>query len=293
MKKSCTLIAAALAAAFAALPAHAVGSLVDLTVFDRSQNVRLPVHWQEGRAYVAGKPGNEYTVSVRSRQGAELLAVVSVDGVNVVSGESANPQQTGYVLSPHRSLDIKGWRKNMAETAAFYFTSLGDSYAARTGRPNDVGVIGVAVFRKKAEPPPQPISQIAPRPLREKNEARRDAPAPFAGAGASADSPAAPAESRASGELSSRAQPSASAPIGTGHGRREESRARHVGFERATSDPAETVTLYYDSRANLLARGVIRETVPIAPRQPNPFPGFVPDPVSAANPLEAQRYSGG
>jgi hypothetical protein len=291
MSKSRILIAAALAAAFSALPAHAhaVGSLADLTVFDRTQNVRLPVHWHEGRAYVAGKPGNEYTLSIRSRQGAEVLAVVSVDGVNVITGEGANPQQSGYVLSPYRSLDIKGWRKNMAETAAFYFTSLGDSYAARTGRPNDVGVIGVAVFRKKPELPPQPISQIAPR---QKNEARRDAPAPFSGAGASADSASAPSESRASGELSSRSQPSAGAPIGTGHGRREASHARHVGFERASADSAETITLYYDSRANLLARGVIREYVPIAPRQPNPFPGFVPDPVSVVHPLEAQRYSG-
>ena len=47
-------------------------------------------------------------------------------------------------------------------------------------------------------------------------------------------------------------------------------------FERATSAPAEVITLYYDSYRNLVARGVIRET-PVAPL-PRPFPGFVPDP---------------
>jgi hypothetical protein len=41
--------------------------------------------------------------------------------------------------------------------------------------------------------------------------------------------------------------------------------------------PAETVVLYYDSYANLVARGVIRESVPVVPL-PRPFPGFVPDP---------------
>jgi hypothetical protein len=52
-----------------------------------------------------------------------------------------------------------------------------------------------------------------------------------------------------------------------------------VNFERASSAPAEVVTLYYDSRQNLVARGVIREPVPVAPLPyPRPFPGFVPDP---------------
>ncbi len=276
------LIAAALAAI--AAQSHAVGNLVDVTVFDRTRNVRLPVHWHEGRAYVAGQPGNEYSVSVRSRQGGDVLAVMSVDGVNVITGETANPSQSGYVLSSYRSMDVSGWRKNMAETAAFYFTSLGDSYAARTGRPNEVGAIGVAVFRRKVESPPvsQPLP-ISPPARSEAPAMRRD--------GASADAAPPPAEARANGELSSSAGAKAqSAPLGTGHGRRESSQARHVAFERASSDPAETIVLYYDSRANLVARGILREPVPVAPRSPNPFPGFVPDPVSVA-PLRPVRPS--
>ena len=66
--------------------------------------------------------------------------------------------------------------------------------------------------------------------------------------------------------------------IGTGHGRHETSYARYVAFQRASLAPAETITIYYDSRANLLARGVIRDPVPVAPL-PRPFPGFVPDPA--------------
>jgi hypothetical protein len=52
---------------------------------------------------------------------------------------------------------------------------------------------------------------------------------------------------------------------------------QHVAFERATNAPAETVSLYYDSYRNLLARGIIRDPVPVA-TLPRPFPGFVPDP---------------
>ena len=59
--------------------------------------------------------------------------------------------------------------------------------------------------------------------------------------------------------------------LGTGHGRREYSPAYRVRFERASRVPDEIVALNYDSRSNLIARGVLRE--------PRPFPGFVPDPA--------------
>jgi hypothetical protein len=242
------LACAALLAAFSA-GAAAAGGLADLTVYDRSEGRSLPVYWHEGRAWVVGKPGNEYQLKLRSRQGEDLLAVLSVDGVNAISGETAGVQQSGYVLSPGASLEVKGWRKDLSRTAAFYFTTLADSYAARTGRPDNVGAIGVALFRRKA-PEPAPLSQIAPWAKSERSDA----------AGATRDRAA------------------AAAPLGTGHGRTEASHARRVGFERATSEPAETVVIYYDSYRNLLARGIIPSQVPPRRPSPNPFPGFVPDP---------------
>ena len=119
--------------------ALAVGRMADVNVFDRSNGRRLPVYWHAGQAYVVGKPGSEYRVEVRNREGGDLLAVVSVDGVNVITGESAHPAQSGYVVGPRGRLAVDGWRKSLERTAAFYFTALGDSYAARTGRPEDVG----------------------------------------------------------------------------------------------------------------------------------------------------------
>ncbi|HET7364315.1 MAG TPA: hypothetical protein VFJ70_12180 [Burkholderiales bacterium] len=230
---------------------HAHGRLVDLTVYDRTEARPLPMYWHDGRAYVVGKPGNEYQVSVRNRLREDVLTVVSVDGVNVISGETASPSQTGYVLGAGQGYDILGWRKSLSETAAFYFTALADSYAARTGRPDNVGAIGVAVFRKKAPP-----VAIAPAPSMSRREANAD------------------------GAAAPRAQEEAK--LGTGHGRRETSQVRQVAFERATSTPVETVTLYYDSYRNLVARGVIRESQPPIAPLPQPFPGagirFAADP---------------
>ena len=243
MKRSLNLLAL-LGIALGA-QACAAGNLADLAIYDRTEGKRLPVYWHGGRAYVAGKPGNEYQVKVRNRAGEDLLAVVSVDGVNAITGQTADASQSGYVLSPGSAVDVQGWRKSLSQTAAFYFTSLPDSYAARTGRPDNVGVIGVALFRRK----PEPLAQIAPVE-NEKGSANRDAAA----------------------------APRAEAQIGTGHGRLETAYARYVSFERASATPAEIVTVYYDSRANLVARGIIRDAGPLAPL-PRPFPGFAPDPA--------------
>lgn len=234
----------------AAGQALALGQLADISVYDRVEQRTLPVYWHEGRAYVIGKPGNEYRIALHNRGGADVLAVVSVDGVNVVTGETAAAGQSGYVIDNWRSLEVNGWRKSLARTAAFYFTDLPDSYAARTGRPDNVGVIGVALFRRRVESP----------------SLSYDMEAPFKRNG------------RAEGGARSQAAPQAAEKsLGTGHGRGETSFARSVGFERATSGPEEMITLYYDSYPNLVARGVISS----GPRHhhPQPFPSyFVPDP---------------
>jgi hypothetical protein len=72
------------------------------------------------------------------------------------------------------------------------------------------------------------------------------------------------------------------AKLGTGYGRSETSYASYTRFERASETPAETITIYYDSFQNLLARGVpVAPIEPIARYRPNPFPDagrFVPPP---------------
>ena len=68
--------------------------------------------------------------------------------------------------------------------------------------------------------------------------------------------------------------------LGTGHGRRLDSGAVYTEFERASDEPDEVIRIYYDSRKNLVARGIIpRPKYRVAEHLPDPFPnGFVPDP---------------
>ncbi|MCX7891880.1 MAG: hypothetical protein N2544_05870 [Burkholderiales bacterium] len=260
------LALAALAAALvsAGAPSRA-GVLADVAVIDRTTGERLPVYSHGGRLYVAGTPGNRYAVEIANRAGGRILAVVSVDGVNVITGDTAAAGQSGYVFAPGQRYEIAGWRKNMGEVAQFYFTRLPDSYAARTERPDNVGVIGVAVFREWI--PPRPAPDVAPR-------TKADGTAGESASSADASAPAAPGASAREGVRGFEREEK----LGTGHGERERSEATYTSFRRASAYPEETIILHYDSRANLVARGVIPGAPPLG--APNPFPGgrFVPDP---------------
>jgi len=268
--------AAALALAFDTA-AHAMPpSAVTIDVYDRTQGETLAIHPLDSQRYVVGTPGHEYAIRIRNETSRRILAVTSVDGVNVVTGETAAPEQSGYVIEAGGSVEIAGWRRSLERTSAFYFTDLGDSYAARTGRPRNVGVIGVAVFHELVRP--MISSFLRDKVLAHENEGDPRARAERADAAA----PAAPAQDAAgeTGRLAaSEPRQMLSNKLGTGFGRDEASLVQRVRFERATSAPAESISIQYDRRDNLIAMGVLPRPR-YAQQTPDPIPAmrFVPAP---------------
>ena len=258
--------------AVAGCPSGAWGrSLVDIDIVDRDTGQWLPETPFRGDTWVAGTPGHRYSVRLTNTTGERVLVVLSVDGVNAVTGQTANPAQTGYVLAPWQSAEISGWRKSMDDVAQFVFTDLPDSYAARTGRPRNVGVVGIAVFREKRpiayyEPTPMP----APYPM-EQGAMDREA--------AKAAAPAAPA---AQGSMQPRNEADARErqQLGTGHGQREWAPVSHTDFERASRSPTQVPQWRYDDTDSLIAMGVLPRPYRYYSRvDPRAFPqGFVADP---------------
>jgi hypothetical protein len=263
----------------AAFSAQALGRLADLTIVDRSSGATLPVYYHHGEYWVAGQPGARYSIAIRNQGEDRLLAVTSVDGVNVLTGASAGVMQSGYVFDSYSGYQISGWRKSDNEVAAFEFAAAADSYAERTGRPQQVGVIGVALFRERRA---QPLPSTAPAYPQPERREQGGASESRAGKSDMADLSSAPALA-AKAPSGGAPVPSENAPqksrqqLGTGHGQIETSPIAHTSFERAQSQPNEIIRIRYDSRESLIAMGIISEQ----PRPPvNPFPasGYVPDP---------------
>ena len=251
--------------------ARADSRLVQVDVVDRDDGQALHVWRDHGRPVVAGRPGARYSVRLVNNSGERVLAVVAIDGVNVVSGETAGVGQRGYVLEPWQRTEITGWRKSDDEVAAFEFTSLADSYAARTGRPQDVGVIGVAVFCEAA-----PVEVSDARPAPRFDGAAKAAPAPSVGA------QPAPESRRADAAAAGSLVPLERDRLGTGHGERETSIAHVTTFQRASARPDQRVEIRYDSLENLVAAGIVPPPH-VATTSPHAFPadpprGYVPDP---------------
>jgi hypothetical protein len=284
-------------AAAAPCAAEPLGALADVSIVDRDTGVRLAPYYHRGEYWIAGRPGARYAIEIRNRLGERLLAVTSVDGVNVLSGASAAWGQEGYVFDAYEDYQITGWRKSDAEVAAFTFTASPDSYAERTGRPANVGVIGVAFFRERgpryssldslstgtSDSPAE--TQEAPARFGVAQAGQPQAAPPSAAAAAPAQRLAAPAEE------SNRLAEAQRAPVtnalrepklGTGHGEREYSHVNHTVFARLQPEPNEVIRIRYDSLDNLIAMGIVKRGRPVPPTL-NPFPGspqesYVPDP---------------
>jgi len=273
MKRRHLMLALALASATACLPMSARNlaspSLVEVDVIDRDNGQALPEYMYRGDHWIAGVPGHRYSVRLTNMTSQRVLVVLSVDGVNAVTGQTAAPSQGGYVLGPWESTEIAGWRKSMDDVAQFVFTDLPDSYAARTGRPDNVGVVGVAVFRERIwrpahAPPGGPTS-----PPIAGHAATRERAAGGTGY------PSAPA-SAADQAMAERAPQQ----LGTGHGQREWAPVGATDFVRANRSPQQVSQIRYDDADTLVAMGVLpRAHQRYARYAPRAFPNrFVADP---------------
>ena len=274
--------------------AHPAGPNASYTLSVQDERGReLPTFHHQGQTFVLGTYGERYTLRVENRTARRVEAVVSVDGRDVVSGRVGDyVRERGYLIDPYDRLLIEGFRQNFEQVAAFRFTSPGGSYSARMGTPQNVGVIGVAIFPERTYEVARPKMATPSAPRSQPHELERGG----LGSGRSADASSAPSggyddaparhEARKSGAPAPDAalSPRASTDnLGTEYGESMSSSVREVEFRRANAaHPAALITLRYDDRAGLLSRGVALDPPRPTRRRcgPEAFPSsrFAPPP---------------
>lgn len=250
-------------------------------LFDTSQSTSVDIQLQDasgrplsvfahrGERFFMGEEGERYAIRLVNRGDRRMEAVVTVDGRDVISGELGGFEQRGYIVPAHGSVLVEGFRRSLDQVASFRFSTPERSYSALKGSPQHVGVIGLAVF-EEAPPrtlPPQPLDGWGSG-TRNESDSAAEMPA----------NPGSMAPSPARRSSAGRWQPEPkqrSAELGTGWGEDRDSRVDRQSFTRRTSQPDAVLSVRYDSRAGLQARGIQVFNPPqrfAQPAQPNAFP---------------------
>lgn len=242
----------AAAAPAAAAPLRAQASAFEVQVL--VDGLPAPTFEHAGETYVLGNLGDRYTIRVINHSARRIEAVASVDGRDVVDGKPGDYRvRRGYVVPAYGSVDIEGWRLSHAQAAAFRFSRVSSSYAARIGRGRDVGVVGVAVFSER--PAPRPIL-VAPPPPYDWGPRFDRAPAAAESAPTAPRTSAAPAAPGALGGIESQ-RPVERPGLGTEFGESVSSPVQEVSFVRQSpARPDAILGVRYNDRDGLLAMGV-------------------------------------
>ncbi len=214
----------------------------------------LPIWFHNGAYFVEGIPGRRYIIDVKNRSNVKRVeVVVGVDGIDINDGEDASETKSGLVIPARGQWSFEGYRSSMKTVATFRFCNPEGSYAELTGRPKNIGVIGVAAYE-------------------EKDSFRYDvdwSPVSFYPETRHSDN-------RVMSPMKTVKMPRASIPqsLGTQYGEERQSSVRSVHFDRQNLSANALVTVRYETAEVLERMGipVRRSTVAAPEMRPNPFP---------------------
>ena len=243
-----------------------------------------------GNSYVEGREGSEFEILLTNNSHERVLAVLSVDGKDCITGKDCDINGSGgYVIPEFSHIKIPGWRLNNDEVAKFVFSSPEKSYAAAIDgdqKELNIGVIGCAIFRER-----KGIfwsgNTVDGNGIYNKGLLRGTAVLDAIGTNATytTSSMMDVAPMAASGSVANVCDASSyttnasygtNAPnvlsqnsIGVGFGKKQEQKVQETNFARC-SEAECSLILYYDTRDGLKAKGV--PLVPTISVAPQPFP---------------------
>lgn len=177
-------------------------------------------------SWIVGELNKEYKIQLINNCDQNIMAILSVDGLNTLNGQRANFNSPGYLLGPKEKIIINGWQKSKNKIASFYFTYPENSYANKSNNNFNLGIIGVAFFNEKNN-----------RKFKEKS-----------------------LESVPSNKINNLRKSDEQA-VGTGWGREQNNPIDFVNFNKE-ENPFYIKNVRYDSYKNLVSMGIIKNDEP-------------------------------
>jgi hypothetical protein len=212
-------------------------------------------YYARGKTYIEAIHSAEYELRVHNPTSERVAVALSVDGLNTIDARHTSAWNASkWVIEPYQTITISGWQMSSERARHFYFTNERDSYGAKLGQTENLGVISAVFFRERrrevtATPPP-----YLPRD-KDRMESEQSAPGQNA--------PAAKSRAADDGDYAA-----------TGIGRNVRNDVRWVNMDLDSSAAGE-VTIRYEYYSALLRLGVV-------PREPlqrrEDSRGFSPEP---------------
>lgn len=253
---------------------------------------RVQEYHKDDHTFVEGRQGSSFTLALKNLTGKKILVHPTVDGLSAMTGKEASrfDNTDGYVLFPFQELDIPGWRLNDDEVARFFFAGGGGSYAEKTGKSKDKGVIACSVWEEKvAKRQTRGILRGASGQSWGKGGPRYGGgrgsgqcmgfspdedvvtcavPAGAADVEVQTSCAIEPEMCTYGGETKS----ASTCNLGAGFGEATTHEVQSIYFVAATENPIATAVIYYDDAEGLQARGISLKRHGRSHALPNPFP---------------------
>lgn len=107
-------------------------------------------HSFDWKFWIEAREGTEYSIKIKNNSFRRKLAIVTVDGLNAISGKPQDDSiGQGYIVNAYNVLEVKGFRKDEETVGAFKFCKKGNSYCNEQGLKGNNGVIGIRLYDEK------------------------------------------------------------------------------------------------------------------------------------------------
>lgn len=136
----------------------------ELNVLVNGKPVREYYH--NNKFFIEAKDGTEYSIKLKNHGHKRIMAVISIDGVDVLKGKAAVEAESGYIINAYSTINITGYRIDDNNVATFRFSDGKVSYATQVEQKFDDaklekvkegeiaparnnGVIGIRIWEEK------------------------------------------------------------------------------------------------------------------------------------------------
>ena len=134
-----------------------------------------------GRRYIEALENAEYELRIHNPTGSRVAVALAVDGMNTIDARHSSAWEARkWVIEPYGTIHVRGWQMSANNARRFYFTTERDSYGAKIGQTQNLGLISAVFFRERK---PISIMPVTPggreeRPTYKRGEADRTEKAP-------------------------------------------------------------------------------------------------------------------